>query len=254
MNTAWLKARPVMFGYVITFLILTVVLLGLVVVDDRTILGEPLWLKPFKFSISIAIYILTIMWFSQDLPRSGVLSLLLFSICAAMLVEQAAITLQAARETTSHYNLRTPLDGAIYGLMGMGVIVNTLACTGFLVLHIWRVQARGSAYQWGVRLGLLVFVLGSLEGYLMIAQGAHTVGGPDGGPGIPVLRWSTDHGDLRIAHFLGIHALQLLPFAGWWIDRKFRRPLRRMVGITTFALIYTGVTGLCVQLALAHAA
>jgi hypothetical protein len=60
----------------------------------------------------------------------------------------------------------------------------------------------------------------------MVAQGQSVVGVAPGGPGLPVLNWSTTGGDFRVAHCLGIHALQILPIAGWLIDRLEGLPRR----------------------------
>ncbi len=58
------------------------------------------------------------------------------------------------------------------------------------------------------------------EGMLMILRNAHAVGVSDGGPGLPFLNWSTRGGDLRAAHALGLHSLQLIPLFGWWLSRR----------------------------------
>ena len=77
-------------------------------------------------------------------------------------------------------------------------------------------------YIWGIRLGIILFVIFAFEGGLMASHLAHTVGAPDGGPGLPVVNWSRQYGDLRIAHFIGVHSLQVLPLFGFFVAKSNR--------------------------------
>jgi hypothetical protein len=98
-----------------------------------------------------------------------------------------------------------------------------------LVLLIFAIQVRydvSRSSQLGIAFGLFLFLAGSAIGGVMVAQGQSVVGVAPGGPGLPVLNWSTTGGDFRVAHFLGIHALQILPIAGWLIDRLKGLPRR----------------------------
>ena len=87
------------------------------------------------------------------------------------------------------------------------------------VLRTSRKRSSGARLV-GVQLGLTIFVLASLEGGLMVMRDAHSVGTHDGGPGLPFVNWSTGAGDLRIAHFVGMHALQALPLLGWFVEGR----------------------------------
>ena len=151
------------------------------------------------------------------------------------------IILQAARGTTSHFNVKTAFDGAVFSTMGLMIAINTMLVLLALVLFFGRTAPLPRAFLWGIRLGLLLFFLASIEGMAMIAQMAHTVGQPDGGPGLPVVNWSTRAGDLRVAHFLGFHALQILPLFGYWLSRP-RKQLpqqRQMAYLLIVAALYT---------------
>ncbi|MBJ6145510.1 hypothetical protein [Hymenobacter sp. BT559] len=205
---------------------LAVLALVLLPLDHRHVAGALVWLKPLKFSLSIVVYAWTLAWLLASLPAAaqGAVRTIGWGVAACMLVEQAVIFVQAARGTTSHYNVSSALDGALFGLMGVFILINTVL-TGWALYLVWHHQPQGSAgYVWGVRLGLLVFLVGSVLGGIMIQHLGHTVGAPDGGPGLPGLGWSTRAGDVRIAHFLGMHALQALPLLGWalgqWVPRQ----------------------------------
>jgi hypothetical protein len=234
---------------------LALLALALLPFDHRVVTGLPVWLKPLKFSLSIVAYAWALAWLLGSLPAAaqGAARRIGWGVAASMVVEQAVIFVQAARGTTSHYNVATALDGALFGLMGVFIVVNTVLA-GWAVVLVWRHRPRGAAsYVWGARLGLLVFWVGSVLGGFMIHNHQHTVGAPDGGPGLPGLGWSTAAGDLRLAHFLGMHALQALPLLGWALGGL--RPRRGVALLAGGAALYAAaVAGLLMQALAGHSA
>lgn len=230
---------------------LAVLALALLPLDHRHVTGALVWMKPLKFALSIAAFVWTLGWLLADLPAAAQRSVQLLSwgVAVSMVVEQAVIFTQAARGTSSHYNNSTGLNAVLFGLMGMFILVNTLMSVWALYLA-WRHQPYGPAsYVWGLRLGLLVFLVGSVLGGFMIHNQQHTVGASDGGPGLPGLGWSTRAGDLRIAHFLGMHALQALPLLGWLLSRWVPQ---QATGLTwAGAALYAGAVAGLFALALA---
>lgn len=208
-----------------------------ILVDDRTLVGAPIWLKPFKFAVSIAVYATTIAWLLSLLTgwRRRLGRRLGTVLSAAMLIEMMIIIGQAARGRQSHFNVQTPLDGALYQVMGATIAVAWISTLILAILLLaQRMPDRADALA--VRLGIVVALGGMAVGFLMtmptaaqLAQdrpgivGAHSVGVPDGGPGLPLTGWSTTGGDLRAGHFIGMHALQALPLFAFALTLAARR-------------------------------
>jgi hypothetical protein len=220
------RRNPLLFAVGLAHLILLAVMLVIAPFDGRIVTGVNPWLKPMKFAASIAVYALTIGWLLYELPlKEKARRLVNWSIAAAMVAEIVLITAQAARGVRSHFNYTTPFDALVFTVMGWAIIVNTIA-VAYVTVKFWKTDAKIPApYLWGIRAGLLIFVLASLEGFAMVGRSAHSVGVPDGGAGLPVVNWSTQGGDLRVAHFFGMHALQALPLIGYLLSTRRARRL-----------------------------
>jgi hypothetical protein len=238
--------RPLML-LVAAMAVLTVVTAVGTFADDRVLTGAPIWLKPFKFAVSITLYGLTLAWMLSLLPRRSRLAGGAAVVIVAMLVvEMVVIVGQVVRGQTSHYNQTSTLNAVLFQAMGIAIMVVFVAhfLVGFAVLRA-RLADRVSATA--VRLGLGLSLLGMLAAVPMVLPsaapgtpgiaGAHSVGTPDGGPGLPVVGWSTVGGDLRIGHFVGLHALQALPLLallltrfGARLDERTRVGLLRVAG------------------------
>ena len=237
------------------------------VLDPREITGVPAWLKPAKFAVSIGIYTLTLAWVFTFIPTwVKTRRIVSWITTVTLILEIIVIDVQAWRGTTSHFNVGTVLDGVLFTIMGLAIVVQTFSAVAVAVA-LWRQRFTDCALGWALRLGMTITIVGALTGGLMtqptqaqIADaraghrmsiaGAHTVGAPDGGPGLPGTGWSREHGDLRVAHFIGLHALQLIPLLALAVGRRGWHESRRVRLILAAAASYISLFSLLMWQAL----
>ena len=244
LSRLWRADRTLTVAALLMLGALAVFVAGLAM-DPRVITGAPAWLKPAKFAISTAVYMFTLAWVFTYLSEWPRLRRLVGRATAAIFIlEVTIIALQAWRGTTSHFNVSTPLNAALFAVMGSAIVVQTLVSASVAVV-LWRQTFQDRALGWALRLGMVITIAGASLGGLMTrpteAQrqeiatthevsivGAHTVGAPDGGPGLPGTGWSVEHGDLRVPHFIGLHALQVLPVITLLLWRRRIEDVRRV--------------------------
>jgi hypothetical protein len=194
----------VCFALAIVFLILTKT-------SGLMVAGVSAWNKPFKFAASIMLYAWTMAWYCYYLPSFSIKP---FNWAVIILLgfEIVYIAIQAGRGQLSHFNQSSPLYILLFGLMGLAATAVTIyTAYGGVLFFTTQFPNLKPAYVWSIRLGILIFVVFSLEGAMMGARMSHTVGAEDGSAGLRLFKWSKHFGDLRVAHFIGMHALQVLP-------------------------------------------
>ncbi len=226
--------RPLLWLSLAMIAFVAVALVGLLV-DPRTVTEAAVWAKPLKFAISTLVYSLTLSWMLALLARGTRLAWWAGATIAAFLaVELVIIFGAAAAGTTSHFNTTTPLAVALWGTMAVSITI-VWSATVVVALLLFRADLGDPARSLAIRSGVVIALLGMGLAFLMTGPtaaqlsdfqgiaGAHTVGIPDGGPGVPLLGWSTVAGDLRIPHFVGMHAMQLMPIAALLLEFGSRR-------------------------------
>ncbi|MBX3053679.1 MAG: hypothetical protein KF753_19530 [Caldilineaceae bacterium] len=250
---------------VLLHLALIPVALVLIFLHPTVITGSNAWIKPTKFAISVPIYLVTFGWFLAHVKRNARwIGFAATGAGIALLVETTLITVQAVRGVPSHFNNTTAFDAAVFSVMGGFIIFLTLLN---LLLAIWLIFQKlpDRAFAWALRWGAIIAFAGMGVGSLMppptpaqlaaleagevvTTIGAHSVGVEDGGPGLSFLGWSTEGGDLRAGHFLGLHGMQILPLAAWILSRRRLRGLlresHRVALVHLTGVGYVGLTGL----------
>ena len=235
-----------------------IALVGLVI-DHRTITGMPLWVKPLKFALSVFIYSVTLSWLLGQLRRARRLAWWAGTVAAVFLAVEIVVIYGAAFvDTTSHFNVSTPFSTALWSTMAVSIVI-VWSATILVAVLLFRADLGDPARSFAIRSGLVIAVIGMGLAFLMTSPtaaqlanfqgiaGAHTVGLPDGGPGLPLLGWSTVAGDLRIPHFVGMHAMQVIPIIALLLELGSRRisvlrdPRTRLGILVVIAALYFGV-------------
>lgn len=213
-----LKSRnETLFYFGLVCLIFSVIFLILTSISKTQVYNVSAWYKPFKFAASIGMYAWTMAWFCYYLPNFNI-TLFNWSVIVLLGFEILYIAIQANKGQLSHYNSSTPIYSLLYGLMAIAATLITLYTAYIGILFFTNsFPSLPIYYLWSIRLGIFIFVIFSFEGFVMGSKLTHTIGGPDGEAGIAILNWSTKFGDPRIAHFIGMHALQILPLLSFYI-------------------------------------
>jgi hypothetical protein len=208
----------------------------MLLVSNTQVLGINAWIKPFKFFISSAIFVWTMGWILPYLDEEKKAAVYSWMVIIVFAFETIYITLQAAKGQLSHFNISSSFHSVMFSIMGVAIVLMT-SWTGYIgyLFFVKHFPALPQHYLWALRFGILFFVVFAFEGGLMAAKLSHTAGAKDGGSGLPLLNWSNRYGDLRVAHFFGMHALQLLPLFSFYVVKNVKATV--LVAVIYFIII-----------------
>lgn len=239
------KSSPILYGIVLIHLVLAVGCIIGLFIDNRTLIGVNVWIKPLKFCISGAIYIFTVGYMTTLYPHSNRRKNIINNIVSwTLLIEIIIVVLQAGRGVQSHYNETSLFNGLLFAAMGILIAINVLIMFVFVIDSIRYKMKVERLVQWAIVMGWIVVIVGSWVGGQMIRQMSHNVGVPDGGEGLPLVNWSTVGGDLRIAHFFGLHGIQIIPLFAVWVSSKKKLFAKNgLLLVVSFGLLYASWIG-----------
>ena len=236
---------PAFTGLAMLMTLAMVPLLAAMALDDRLFQGESVWLKPLKFHLALVIYLITLAFYARFMPPTGRLwRAFVAAVCLAVLGEILWIGGAAANQTASHFNITNPVMSTLYGLMGFFAVLLTSASL-VMGLSIARNPSVAPTLRLSLALGLITtFVLTVIVAGYMSSNLSHFIGTST--RTLPIMGWSRDAGDLRVAHFFATHALHAVPLVGLAASRM-TLPQGRATVIAATAAYSAFVLALFVQ-------
>jgi len=210
--------------------------LGLLSFNHNLIAGESAWAKPARYYLSSGISTWTLGWIIYHINSKTLIKVLSWLIAVSLLFETTVIFIQSYRGVPSHFNTSDPFNSMMNVLLLSFILLFLITISYITFLFFSQKKMPVSQhYTWGLRLGLLNFVVFSVTGLIMFAKMTHSVGGNGNESGIMLFNWSLKHGDLRIAHFMGVHSLQIIPILSYYLFSK-------KVQVINFSILYFLVT------------
>lgn len=213
-----LKARnEALFYFGLICLIASIVFLLMTRISSAQVYNVSAWYKPFKFAFSTFTLAWALGWYCHYLPSFNI-DLFNWTVIILLGFEIVYITIMASQGKTSHYNVSNPLYSALFSMMALAATLVTIyiAYVG-LLFFINSFPDLPNYYVWAIRLGIVIFVVFSFEGMLMGGRMSHTVGIDNDNSNLFIVGWSKIVGDLRVSHFIGMHALQVLPLLSFYV-------------------------------------
>jgi hypothetical protein len=237
--------NPYLFYFGILCLFLAMIFLILANLTTTQIYGFNAWYKPFKFAFSTLIFSWSMAWYCYYLPNFN-LALFNWSTMILLGFEIIYITIQASRGQLSHYNVDTPFYAVMFFFMALAATLVTIH-TAYIALLFFKnsFTTLPNHYLWAIRLALIIFVIFSFEGFLMGSRLSHSVGAFNDNSDWWIIGWSKIVGDLRVAHFIGMHALQVLPIISFYIlkDTKLTIAISTLYGLLAVITLIQALAG-----------
>lgn len=209
-----------LFYYGLLCLVFAVIFLLLTKFTTIQVYNVSAWYKPFKFAFSTFLFSWAMAWYCYYLPDFNI-KLFNWSVILLLGFEIFYIAFQANKGQLSHYNLSTPVYAALFSMMALAATLVTLytAYVGWLFFTNTFPELP-NYYVWAIRFGIVIFVIFSFEGFAMGSRLNHSVGALNDNSNWFIIGWSKTVGDLRVAHFIGMHALQVLPLLSYYIFKN----------------------------------
>lgn len=226
-------------------LLLSIVFITLTKFSNTQLYNVNAWYKPFKFAFSTFLFAWAMAWYCYYLPNFNI-QFYNWTVIILLGFEIFYIAFQANKGQLSHYNISTPVYATLYSMMAIAASLVTIY-TGYVGLLFFKNSFPDlpNYYVWAIRLSILLFVIFSFEGFAMGSRLNHSVGALNDNSNWFILGWSKTVGDLRISHFIGMHALQVVPFLSYYIlkNTKLTIGLSIFYGILALFTLIQAIQG-----------